>query len=88
MQNIADISVTECDEIIIAMDIISTKKTNTIVIKKTNAMATSVTSTASISCHSKKIRDCYVLHTVLLAIMLLLIIIIICYYYAKQKGII
>ena len=67
---------TECDEIMIVMDI--TKNANTIAIN--------VTSTASISCQSKKVRDCYILHTVLLVIILLLTIIIICYYYAKQKG--
>ena len=63
---------TECDEIIIDKDNVPTKKT----------IATNVTSTASINCHSKKVRDCYILHTVLL----LLIIIIICYHFAKQKG--
>ena len=52
-----------------------------------NTIATNVTGAASINCHSKKVRDCYILHTVLLAIILLLIINIICYYYAKQKGI-
>ena len=62
------------------MDIVSAKKTNTI--------ATNVTSIASINCHSKKVTDCCILHTVLLVIILLLIIIIICYYYAKQTGII
>ena len=56
--------------------------------KKTNAIATNVKSTTSINYHCKKIRDCYILHTVLLAIILLLIITIICYPYAKQKGII
>ena len=76
---IADISVTECDEIIIVMDIVSTKKTNTI--------ATYVTSTASINCHNKKVRDCYILHTVSLVIMLLLIIIIVCYYAKKPYNI-
>ena len=70
----------ECDGIIIVMDIVSTKNTNTI--------ATNVTSTASINWHSKEVRDCYILHTVLLAIILILIITIICYHYAKQKGII
>ena len=44
-------------------------------------------STASTDCHSKKVRDCYILHTVLLVIILVLIIIVICYYYAKQKCI-
>ena len=44
-------------------------------------------STAPINCHCKKVRDSYILHTVLLVIILLLItIIIICYNYGKQKG--
>ena len=43
-------------------------------------------STAPINCHCKKIRDSYILHTVLLVIILLLITIIICYNYGKQKG--
>ena len=34
------------------MDIVSTKKTNAIV--------TNVKSTASINCHNKKVRDCYI----------------------------
>ena len=59
------------------MDIESTKKTNTIV--------TNVTSTVT---STKNVRDCYILHTVLLAIILLLMISIIYYHYAKQKGII
>ena len=64
------------------MDIVSTKKTNSIVIKVTK------------NCHSKKVRHkfyCYILYTFLLAIILPLIITIVCYYYAKhrskQKGI-
>ena len=74
----------ECDEIITFLDIVSTKMKS--------AVAKNVTSTSSINCHSKKVRDCYILHTVLLAIILLLIIIIIiiCYHYlkhrSKQKG--
>ena len=68
----------ECDEIITVMDIASTKMTNTI--------ATNVTSTASVNCHSKRVKDCYILHTVLLAVMLLLIITIIGYHYAKHKS--
>ena len=67
----------KCDEIITVMDIVSTKKTNT--------TAKNVMSTAPINCHSKKVRDCYILHTVLLVIILLLIITIICYQYVKQK---
>ena len=69
---------TKFDEIIIVMNNVTTKKTR----------ATYVTSTASINCNSIKVGDCYILHTVLLAMILLLIIIIICYHYAKQKGII
>ena len=68
-------SVTECGEIISVVDIVSTKKID-------------IKSTASINCHSIKLRDCYSLHKVLLAIILLLIIVIFCYYYAKQKSII
>ena len=67
------------DEIVIVMKNLSTEKINII--------ATNVTSTASINCHSKKVRDWNILHTVLLAIILLLIITIMCYHYAKQKGI-
>ena len=79
LKSVTDTSVTKHDEIVIFMDIVSTKKTNTI--------ATNVTSTASINCH-KKVKNCYILNTVLLMIILLLIIAIICHYYAKQKGII
>ena len=68
---------TVCDEIIIVMDIVSTKKRNTVA---TNGMSTSL-----INYHSKKVRDCYILHTVLLVIILLLIITIICNHYAEQK---
>ena len=68
----------EFDEIITVMDTVSAKKT----------IATNVTGTASISCHRMKVKDCYILHTVLLAIILLLIIIIICYHYAKRKDLI
>ena len=77
LKSIADTSVIECDEIII----VSTKKTNTIVTKKANTIAADVMSTVSINCLSKKVRDCYILHTVLLVIILLIIII--CYYYGN-----
>ena len=43
-------SVTKCDEIVIVMNNLSTKKTNTI--------TTNVVSTASINCHCKKVTDC------------------------------
>ena len=51
-KGIADTSVTECDEVISAIDMVSRKKTNTVATKKTNVM-----STASINCHSKKVID-------------------------------
>ena len=69
---------TNCDKIVIVVNNLSTKKTNTI--------ATNITSTASIN-YSKQVGDCYILHTVLLVIILLLIITIICYHYAKEKCI-
>ena len=50
---IVDTSVTDCDKIVIVIDIMSTKKTNTI--------ATNVTSIASINWHSNIVRDCYIL---------------------------
>ena len=77
-ESIVDTSVTKCDEIIIVMDNVSTKKTITI--------ATNVTCTGSINCYSKKVRDCYIFRTGFLVILLLLIITIVCYHYAKQKG--
>ena len=69
----------ECIEIITVLDIVSHKKSNTI--------ATNVASTATINCHSIKLRECYILYRVLLVIILLLIITITCYHYAKQKVI-
>ena len=57
-------SVTHFGETISVIDIVSLKRTNT-------------TNTASTNCHSIKVRYCYILHAVLLAIMLLLIIIVI-----------
>ena len=69
-------SVIECDYII---DTVSTKMIN--------ILATHIWGTASTNCYSKKVRYCYILHTVLSVVILLLIIIIIWYYYAKQKGI-
>ena len=80
LKSIADASVIAFDEIISAMDIISTKIT----------IATNV----SINFDDKKVKyknDCNILHTVLLVIIFLLKITIICYHYAKhsskQKGI-
>ena len=77
LKSIADTSVTECDEIIIVMDNVSTK----------NTVATNITSVASINCHSKKIRFIYfILLTVSSVIILLMEITVICYHYAKQKS--
>ena len=67
----------EFDKIISVLDIVSTKITNTIATNLTNI------------CDSKKARDkfnCYILHTVLLAIILLLTITITCYHYAKYRS--
>ena len=52
LKSIVVTSVTECDKIVIVMDNVLTKKTNTIAMKKISAIATNFTSTASISCHS------------------------------------
>ena len=68
---------TECVEMMTVLDNVSTKAKNTI--------ATNVTSTASINCQSKKVRDCYILHIVLLTIISLLIVIINCYSLCKTK---
>ena len=80
LKSIADTSVTECDEIIIFIDIVSTKKGKYNSNKKIN-----VTSTALINFQCRKVRDCYILHAVLIVIILLLIITIICYHYAKKR---
>ena len=79
-RSIADTSVMVCDEIISVMDIVSTKTTINIATSKVLATI--------------KIRhkiNCYILHTVLLAMILLLLIATVCYQYAKnrskQKGI-
>ena len=72
---------TERDEIVIVIDNLSTKKTNTIATKKKNTIATNIMSTTSINCYSKKVRYYYILNAVLLVIIFLLIITIICYNY-------
>ena len=76
LKSAGDTSVTNCDDVFV-MDLVSTKKKN--------AIATNVASTAYINCHSKNIRDPYILHTVLLVIILLLVTIIISYHYAKPR---
>ena len=74
LERIVDTSRIRCDEIKSAMDIASVKIKNT--------TATNVTR----NCHSKKLRNWYILHTVLLVIILLLMITIICYRYAKYRS--
>ena len=69
---------TESDGILVVMNNLPTE----------NTIATKVLSTASINCHSKKVRDYYILHTVLSVTIILLIITIICYHYVKQEGIV
>ena len=52
-------------------------------------MTNTIATNASINYHTKKVRykiDCYIMHTVLLAIILLLIITVICYYCAKLRS--
>ena len=77
LKSFADTSVTECDKNLIVMDVVSTKKRNTI--------ATNFRSTASTGFHSKNIRPCYVLHAVLLITIKLLIAVSICCYPIKYQ---
>ena len=63
-----------CDEIVSVMGIVTTKMTR------------NVTNSYSVNCHFKKVKHCYILHTVLLAIILSLIITVICHHYVKQKA--
>ena len=74
LKSIGDISVITCDEIISVTDIASTKMTNTL------------TTNMSTNSYDKKVRYCYILHTVFLVIILLLIITIFSYHYAFQKS--
>ena len=74
---ITDTSVTECDEIIIVMGNVSTKRTT----------ITNITRTASINCHSIKVRDCNILHAVLLGIILLLIFLLLFAIIMKNKKV-
>ena len=62
----------------IVMDIVSTKKTNTIATKKTNILSAALINYYSIV---ENVIDCYILHAVVL-----MIIVVVCYYYVKQKG--
>ena len=77
IKGVGDFSVTECYEIIIVMDVVLTKKPNTVATEKTNTVATNVTSTTSINYLSKNVRYWYIFQTFLLVIISLLIIIII-----------
>ena len=64
LKSIADTSVIGCDKIITVLD--------TMLTEMTNITVTYVTNTALINFHIKKVRNYYILHTVLLAITLLL----------------
>ena len=69
-----------CDEIIKAMDSVSTNVTN---------ISANVTSTMLTKSGDKKVRykmDCYILHKVLSVITLLFTIATICYHYRKHRG--
>ena len=77
LKSFADTSVTKCDEIVIVMNNLSTKKINTI--------TRNVTSTALINWHSKRVRESYILHTVLLIMVTLLIAVSICCYLIKYR---
>ena len=50
LKSVVDTSVTECDEIVIVMNNLSTKMANIITTKKTNTITTNI-------------RDCYILHS-------------------------
>ena len=54
--------------------------------KKTNTITTNVTTTALINCHSKKVRDYYILHTVLLIATTSLIAVSLCCYLIKYPA--
>ena len=57
---------TECAAVVITRNNLSTKKITSIAAKKTNA---------SINYHQKKVRYCYILHTILLVFILVILII-------------
>ena len=51
LKSIADTSVTQCDKIIIVMDVSSTMQGNAIATNSTNTIATNVMSTVSVNYH-------------------------------------
>ena len=65
LESTANTSVTKCDKIVIVMKNLS--------IKKTNAITTNITTAALSNFYSKNVRDCYILHALLLVLILLLI---------------
>ena len=77
-KSVADTSVTKCNKIVIVIKNLSTKKTNSI--------TANVTTTALINCHSIKVRDCYILHAVLLIAITLLIAVSVCCYLIKYRA--
>ena len=83
-----DTSVTVCHKVINATDSASKNVTNAIPTNMTNTISANVTaSTVSKTSNDKKVRykmNCYILNTVLSAIILLFLIAIIWYDYTKQ----
>ena len=70
-----------CDEIINAMDIVSTNVTDTI--------STNIKSNVAINSGDKRVRykmDCCILHKFSVVIMLLLTVAIICHHYTKYRS--
>ena len=77
LKGVVNTSMTKGDETVIVLNNWSTKKTNTI--------TANVSSTALINWYGKKVRDCYILQTVLLIKIKLLIAFSICCYLIKYQ---
>ena len=78
LESTANTSVTKCDKIVIVM--------KNLLIKKTNAITTNITTAALTNFHSKNVRDCYLLHALLLVFILLLTTVSICCYLIKISS--
>ena len=73
LKSVIDTLVTNCDWFVIVMNNLSN-------------IATNVLPSASINCHRKKVRNCYILHTVLLITITLLIAVSLCCYLIKYPA--
>ena len=78
LKSVTDTSVTKCDQYVIVINNLSTKKANII--------PTNVATTVLINWHSKKVKDCYILHKVLLIMITLLIAVSLCCYLIKYSA--